>query len=81
MENATQSTEMESSTLFDWFDHVKELGLDIWQNGIPGVSLLREQGVPNPITKKAIIIFLEDKEEHPPAGHRRKIMVDIKNPS
>ncbi len=40
MDNATKGTEVESSTVFDWFDHVKDLGLDIWQNGIPGVSLI-----------------------------------------
>ncbi|WP_320006613.1 mechanosensitive ion channel family protein [Maridesulfovibrio sp.] len=40
MNNATDSVQVDHSTVFDWFEHVKEFGLDIWQNGISGASLI-----------------------------------------
>ncbi|WP_203544847.1 mechanosensitive ion channel family protein [Desulfovibrio sp. JC010] len=41
MDNATQqASEVNAPTLFDWFERIQEMGLDVWQNGIPGISLI-----------------------------------------
>lgn len=40
VENATQAVENGHATLFDWFEYLKEIAIGVWQNGIPGVSLV-----------------------------------------
>ncbi len=40
MDNATQAVQQHHSTVFDWMEYFKEMALGVWQNGIPGVSLI-----------------------------------------
>jgi MscS family membrane protein len=41
MDNATQQiAEVNHATLFDWFEKIKEFGLNVWQNGIPQDNLI-----------------------------------------
>lgn len=40
MENATQVAESELVTLFDWFEYFKEMARGVWENGVPGISLI-----------------------------------------